>query len=408
MRIGKQAAWILSAFVFCAGCSTTPTHVKPVGQMPIVAWGGVPQAEATVDRYRELANDGINVNFASYSNADKAKEALDNAQQAGVKLLVSLTVLHDKPEATANALKSHPALAGYFLIDEPPATQFPELADWMRKLQAADPNHYCYINLLPNYANSEQLGEPTYQAYLDKFVQTVPTSFISFDNYPILQNGNTFVVRGDWYQNLEQVAATAKKAHIPMWAFALSTHHFAYPTPTLAHLRLELFSDLAYGAQTLEYFTYWQSSDPAFANAPIDLKGHRTAIYDTVKQANTEVQGLAPVFLGSEVLDVAHTGQLPAGTHGYVPQHPIESITTSGVGMIASTIRRDNRMFLVLVNRDVNLPQTVTVQWKHKEMSGPMLRVNKDASLQRLEGNTFRETLDPGDIAVLSWTRREK
>ena len=37
----------------------------------------------------------------------------------------------------------------------------------------------------------------------------------------------------------------------------MATKHWKYPHPTLATLRLQMFSDLAYGAQGLQYFTYW-------------------------------------------------------------------------------------------------------------------------------------------------------
>jgi hypothetical protein len=407
MRNVKRAAWaFFCGIIFLTGgCVTSPTHLKAAGQIPIMAYGGVPQAEANVSRFGELADAGITLSYSGFSDVQHARDALDAAQKAGVRIVVSLAVLQSDPAGTADALKDHPALAGYILRDEPSAPMFPELAAWKRKLQQADPKHYSYINLFPTYAGV-MVGTPTYQEYLDKFVKTVEPAFISFDSYPVVQDGKQYAVRGDWYENLERVSATAKKAGIPFWAFALSTHHFSYPTPTLAHLRLQMFTNLAYGARTLEYFTYWQSSDPMFANAPIDLKGNRTAIYDTVKQMNAEVQGLAPVFLGSQVVSVGHIGTLPAGTHRYEPQHPIESVTAGGSGAIVSTIRRDNRCFLVIVNRDVNLPQTITVQWNHAGISGPMARVEKDSSLHRLEGTAWRETLDPGDIAVLSWTGR--
>jgi hypothetical protein len=406
MRIGIRAAAYFCIFIFLVGgCATSPTHLKAVGTIPIMAWSGIPQSDSTAARYHELADAGFTLNYSSYSSVAETRKALDAAHEAAVKLVVSLEALQKDPTATANVLKDHPALAGYILRDEPSAPMFGELGDWKRKLQQADPNHFSYINLFPTYAGA-MVGVPTYQQYLDNFVKTVEPAFISFDFYPIVQDGKKFAVRGDWYENLELVSTTAKKAGIPFWGFALSTHHWAYPTPTLAHLRLQMFTNLAYGAQTLEYFTYWQSPDPMFQNAPIDLKGNRTEIYNTVKQMNAEVQGLAPVFFGSQVVSVGHIGTLPAGTHRYEPQHPIESVTAGGSGAIVSTIRRDNRCFLVIVNRDVNLPQTITVQWNHAGISGPMARVEKDSSLHRLEGTAWRETLDPGDIAVLSWTGR--
>ena len=405
MRNVKRGIGLCCAVLFSTGgCAThAPSHLPSVGAIPIIAWGGVPESEANVVRFREMADDGLNVCMTGFSNVANAQRGLNAAQQAGVKIIISLGKLQTDPQHTADQLKTYPALVGYSLRDEPNTTAFPELAAWAKQLQAADPNHYTYINLYPNYATPDQLVAKDYHDYLEQFVRTVPTQFISFDYYPIQQIGNTSGVRGDWYHNLEDVRSVALEHGMPFWAFALSTHHFAYPTPTLAHLRLQLFSDLAYGAQALEYFTYWQSTDPIFGESPISKDGKRMQTYETVKQANVEVQGLAPVFLGSQVVSVGHIGVLPAGTQRYESNAPIESVTASGVGVIVSTIRRDNRWFLVIVNRDVNLPQTVVVQWNHSGMSGPMLRVQKDGSLQRLDGTTWRETLDPGDIAVLSW-----
>ena len=81
---------------------------------------------------------------------------------------------------------------------------------------------------------------------------------VSFDHYPVISDGKgPASLRGEWYENLEIVSAAARKAGKPMWAFALSVPHSSYPAPTPAHLRLQVFSNLAYGAQVIQYFTYW-------------------------------------------------------------------------------------------------------------------------------------------------------
>src|SRR5437868_3488260 len=81
--------------------------------------------------------------------------------------------------------------------------------------------------------------------------------------------------------------------------FALTVAHGPYPIPTIEQLRVQVFSDLAYGAQGIQYFTYWTSKSDTwnFHEAPIDVSGKRTAVYDRVKQMNAEIRALSPVFL---------------------------------------------------------------------------------------------------------------
>ena len=77
-----------------------------------------------------------------------------------------------------------------------------------------------------------------------------------------------------------------------------------YKIPTLPELRLQVFSDLAYGAQAIQYFTYrgLQHDEP-------------TEVYNLVKTVNQEVQQLAGIFLGAQVISVSHTGsEIPEGT----------------------------------------------------------------------------------------------
>lgn len=67
--------------------------------------------------------------------------------------------------------KHHPALACYYVIDEPSAGMFPMLGDIVAKLKEYDPEHPGYINLLPNYATLEQLGSPTYYDHVRDYIE---------------------------------------------------------------------------------------------------------------------------------------------------------------------------------------------------------------------------------------------
>jgi hypothetical protein len=312
-------------------------------------------------------------------------------------VLVSLSELSTKPEETAKTLMDHPGLAGYFITDEPAAGAFGSEAKLVEKIRSVDRTHLVYINLLPDYANAEQLGVPTYQQYVDRFVATVPASFLSFDYYPI--EGST--VRASWYSNLGVIADAARKAHKPFWAFALSVKHYSYPAATTENLREEVYSDLAYGAQGIQYFTYWQPGGLGASDAPIDEKGNRTAVYDVVKKMNAEIRALSPVFLGSQVESLGHTGaHIPSGTTPYHPASPVASLKTEGDGAIVSLLARDKHRFLVIVNRDFQHPMPTTIEF---EQGKQVDRVEKDATLRPLDGSAQRVNVDPGDALIVTW-----
>jgi hypothetical protein len=223
---------------------------------------------------------------------------------------------------------------------------------------------------------------------------------LSFDHYPILRKG----LRGEWYENLEMVARLARDLEKPFWAFAMSVAHAEYPIPTVANLRLQVFSNLAYGAQMIQYFTYWTPLPPSalkFNNAPIDIHGNRTLVYDRVRQLNEEIRVLSGVFRGARVVHVGHTGDaLPFGTQRFRHGSPIRSVRTEGVGAIVSILERESRRFLVIVNRDFSKPMPIAIHFDGTTI--PSL-VGKDAVARSLSGEQFNTLVAPGDVSIISW-----
>ena len=272
------------------------------------------------------------------------------------------------------------------------------LAEWTKRLQAVDPAHPCYINLFPNYADAGQLGAATYPAYVAQFIAQVPVPILSFDHYPVVGSS----LRAEWYENLEQFRAAAVAAGKPFWAFALSVAHDPYPVATLEHLRLQVFSDLAYGAQGIQYFTYWTIKSPVwnFHEAPIGLDGKRTAVYERVKQVNEEIRGLSSVFLGAKVLRLGHTGALPRGTSAYEPAAPIVSLKTEGNGALVSLLENGKRRYLAIVNRDFLAPLPIALTF---DGSAKISEIQKDGAARDLTGREYSRPLAPGNLLLLSW-----
>jgi len=301
----KLTSKLSMAVALCATLACCKPQEKEV--LPIMAWYSIPAEYATLERYQELADCGFNINFSHLYNFEDLQKALDFGEQTGVKIMATCNGLKTDTENTVNAIKDHPALFGYFLRDEPLTKDFPELAEWAQRVKDADNTHMIYLNLFPSYVSAEALG-CSYREHTHRFIEEVKLPMVSFDNYPVTTEG----VRQLWYENLEIIADESAKAGLPFWAFSLSTPHVIYPMPTLASMRLQQYTNLAYGAQGLQYFTYWTPTPNEmwdFHSAPIEVDGTRTPVYDLVKQLNKELQARAGVFVNSKVLAVRHTGK---------------------------------------------------------------------------------------------------
>jgi hypothetical protein len=393
----------LIGFICLLSCSLFgQDKLKSEGEIPILAWVGVPANETTVERYRELKESGININFSGYPNLDAVEKALNIAQKTGVKILFYCPELWSEPEKTAKKLMNHPALYGYHLQDEPHGSEFPKLGTWAKRIQSVDNKHCCYVNLFPNIVEESRIGA-NYRTHIDELVNTVPVSFLSFDHYPVHEEGGNRWINKEWYENLEIFAAKSKEHHLPFWAFSLSVAHNTYPVPTAGEIRLQMFSNLAYGAQGLQYFTYWTPGfDPNydFHHGPIDTNGKRTEVYDIIKTINREIQNLSGVFLNASVKSVWHTGKNnPRGTRRIdkLPE-PVKVLDVSDEGAIVSLLEKGKQTFLVIVNKDFQKRMRLTVATNEK-----VKMVQKDGSLVPANAYASSFYVAEGDMVIYTW-----
>lgn len=390
-----------SFLIIClaTGCLSAQDRLPKEGQIPILAWGGVPPDKASVERFKELREAGITVSLTRITTMDSMQNMLDMAQKAGLKLLVRCPELKTAPEKTVRIFRKHPAVAGYYLKDEPSRMEFEELAVWAKKVQSVDGKKLCYFNLFPNYAPVDRLGTATYQKYLNDFYTIVPAQMVSFDNYPIIQTKTGRILRKDWYENLEMAAEEAKRQKKPLWTFALTTTHGMYPIPSLGELRLQVYSGLAYGAQAIQYFTFWTPRNKThfvYSHGPIEgISYKRTEVFDRVRGLNQEIQGLSAVFLGAKMISVGHFGkEIPQGTKSLVLPKGIAVLETDG-GALVSVLEKDNYRYVLIVNRDFQKPMQLTV-----EGESSLKKVLKDGILAEASTYTPTQEVDAGDVAI--------
>lgn len=416
----KKLLYLICLAFLVVSCTNEKTQMKSKetlevkslpskGEMTILAWYSLPNEEMTPERFRELRDCGFNYSFSHhYTDNDMMENALNLAQEVGVKLIIRTPELSDKPEETVKRFMNHPATGGYFLMDEPHADQFDMLAKWARRIESVDTAHPCYLNLYPIYVDPNALKVGSYVEYVDRFDKEVNLPILSFDNYPVIfkdKEKGTVMVRDNFHQNLEVFLKKSQEVNKPFWAFSLAVAHWTYPIPVMAHMRFQMYSNLAYGAQGLQYFTYWTPDAVSFDfhHAPINIDGKRTEVYDYVKTLNQEIQGLSPVFLGAKVLSVRHTGDvIPSGTTKLetLPS-PVKSLTSKGSeGTIVSHLENGDREFLVVVNRDIHNKMMLNI-----DLDSKVERVMKDGTLVPASAYSSTIGVDPGDIIVYSWMK---
>lgn len=374
-----------------------PKYVNPTpGEFPILGWYSVPDSASTPERYREMREAGFNLSFSHHHTNDEVARALKAAEGSGVGLVITSYALASDTRQTVEMFKDHPQTAVWFLRDEPTVPAFGELAEFRDRVYAADSSHMVYLNLLPIMVEPKSLGSKDYDDYVQRFLDAVRLPMVSYDMYPVVEDEATgrVVVRPQLYGNLESARRVSAANDCPFWAFCLSTAHTPYPVPRDPHMRLEAFAALAYGAQCIQYFTYWQPVTTTwnFHHAPIDATGRRTDVYYMVRDLNREIQALAPIFLGCEVYDVSHTGaEIPDGTKRLeaMPRPFTGTVSASGCGVLVSYLKGGNgKEYVMVVNRDIDNAQRIDAPFR-----GKLRLVNPDGTMRQASAS---ECVRPG------------
>ena len=386
MRFKSLIICILTATL--SGCYRyMPTDPQ---EFPILSWGGIPADKA--DTLFRLAKEcGFNMHLGLYRAPESLLISLDAAQREGIKMIAGHPYIKDSTEQAVAALKHHPALFAYHLKDEPEIADFPWLKSLYDRVTHLDSTHPCYINLYPNWA----WGEEEYVENIDSFASQFDLAFYSFDNYPIVEKDGKIEVRPEWYRNLEEFSMLAQRYNKPFWGFVLATSHSTgdlssltfYPSPTLGHIRMQVFSNLLYGAQGIQYFTYAGIVDVNFIA--------KKEQFDIIRKVNAEIKAYSPVFLGCEVQGVWHIGEhIPSNTVELqsMPDKKVRKLSVSGKGGVVSLIRNKRKTYLAIQNRDCEHSAILDIVFDSK-----VERITPDGVVA-YDGNSI--SLDPGDIAV--------
>ncbi|GEM_PF-1152798 len=175
-------------------------------------------------------------------------------------------------------------LLGYFIIDEPNASQFEMLGMIVRAIREICPDKEGYINLFPSYASAQQLGAASFEEYVSSYLMTVNPQFLQVDNY-------TFNVSNEGRGNMSTFYFN-DLAVLRKWAgyfgldaeFIVQLDRWSEGTDQVGPTQVlwEVNMPLAYGFKRISYFTFFEYN--GFAN--LYAGDFATARYEASKIAN--------------------------------------------------------------------------------------------------------------------------
>ena len=413
-------------FLFAAVAVGAIALTAGAKEFEVYGWRGIGDEYISLERYKEARAAGF-TSLMQCAGVERMRKYLDWAQEAGIRIGVQHTQMLKEPEPVIEALKDHPAVLWWHLKDEPHMTNYAHLAEIARRVKAVDPDpsRPVYVNMHPmgdgGAGDQRWKGTTNYVEYLERGVTEMNLPFLSLDHYPCrvpgpfagerpyVQPECEWYVSTNWYENLEIATRIAEAHRIPLSLFARCTTFscvsYEHPTPSRATLRLEVYSALAYGAKSLQYFTYYtpEYRKPLyFREACLERDGRRGLAYERVKRMNRELHARADDrFTDAVRVSTAFTEPVPVGTHK-LTRLPRFVKSLEAKGALVSLLRRGDEDILMVVNRDLNRSMRLDI-----EFEPGVRRVLEDGEVAdaALYGKTYR--LEPGYAEIFLFGRKQ-
>ncbi len=410
-----QLLWILCVLVLIVA-------IAPgfgADEFIISYWCGPPADTDPSVRYAEVAECNFNYCLPPCGriSVEQNKAVLDACAKNGLKYIIGDgRIMAKNPEdpdfarnldAVIADYADHPGTGGYFITDEPNSSAFPKLAAIHQHLVEKDAKHLPFINLFPNYANQQQLGNPTYEEHVQQFCSVVKPRILSYDHYIMMACDPAKPTNlTSYFQNMEIVRSEGLKHDIPTSFILLALPHFSYRNPTAEDLRWQVYTALAYGYKAILYFTYWTPGGDMWVGPGgiISKSGDRTEHFNQVKRINGELKVLGPILVKLISTGVYHTGEIPGGCSAVSPDLPVQ---VSGEPLVLGMFKHeDGSTWAMVVNRD--LRRSTTARLKFEASVNAAQAVSAKTGVRRnlkLDEGAAELKLRPGDGVLLKLMR---
>ena len=237
----------------------------------------------------------------------RIRRMLDLCRENGMKLIVhdervhwncAGKVLADETSYRRNLSlakaewASHPACAGFVLLDEPDKDQIKVCCKAARLMKEAMPDKMCFLNLLPWYGwIGPRMGTDAYAPYLDKVAKGTGLDMLCYDCYDQLAEGKDSAAGVDIYlENLREWREfTQRNPGRRFWVTLMCMSQANRSIRDRTDLRWQISTAAAMGAKgIIWYYTDLSCSQGLNNNdnAPINILGDRTEVFDWLSYEN--------------------------------------------------------------------------------------------------------------------------
>ena len=312
--------------------------------------------ESLVEReeiWRDMRDAGMTLAQLRYT-VEKNKTALAYCEKYGIRANVwdariARAIRCEDSEGCDRLIEEcvrdyapYAAFVGFDVTDEPSCADFAGLGRVMDACRRYAPDRETVINLFPNYATPELLGCATYEEHLQRYMDEVRPSMLSYDHYHFLteeasaevaadlgdehatrifENAHASRERAGFFENADSIRDTARRAGIDAMMIALLVQHGPYRRLTREELSYEASVCLAYGFRRMSYFTYGlPKGDDDFwhwQHAMIDNDGAHDAHYYDVQAIARWLLPLGAHLFSLDCERVVHTDREPL-VHGRI------------------------------------------------------------------------------------------
>ena len=393
-------------------------YAKEAGLDFVIASG---VTEAMLDEYEE---NGVGVVAAGYNLPRYYGDVSAQAAQPWLSF-------------NGEGYKDHPALWGDDLIDEPSANSYETLAACAKAHRAVKPDKLCLINLFPNYANSEQLGEePTlkktqkipllftdviepnneiYRKYVSDYINKIDTDYICADIYPyhssLDSEGNEVKNTSDCYiRNLDILAEACRATNRDLWIITQAAGETKKGDENnrnrycdeVSDISQQAYACLSFGAKAIIHGLFsnigWWDVDSHM----LGQDGRPTETYDAARKVNCDLKFFSKVYgaytySGTYMLNpgrVAGRGRGPLATANPGEKAPLSSCNGLLVGVFKG--KQKENAYVITNMEELNNQTTAAATFLVPQ--GRIAHVFQAGTMQVYTGKRYVElTLAPGE-----------
>lgn len=378
-------------------------------KVDLLPFGGLDRVNTTQEDYNKVAEAGFTmITLEGGERMDMNGDGVldDSDMMATLEFKLGLiknaglkySLHHPQLASVIERCKDDPDLMMIHIFDEPGLSLIPELKqrrDWIKAIAPDVPVH---INLHP-HASIRALGTDYYTDYIRKMVEGTHMDILSYDQYPVLIDGS---VMNEWYRCLEANYEVGKEKGIPIWLFTASCgmdyEQPARQKPTMENMRLQVYTDLAFGAPVVQYFVYRSYSKQCIAPITVDCK--YTYLYDLMKEFNAEVHRRGYVFAGGNVTKTRFTHLTPYYCLPLLEEdlpEEIVSIDSDKTALISFVENGPNR-YIAVVNSSCMEKFTAEV-----EFAAMAYTIDRDGKFTEHQPGKEKFVIDEGDMLVIKY-----